>query len=62
MVSKAKLAEVESTGQAVALGQRVLADNDLMYLVEKMWFKSETQRDRIRGQIQAYRRSLQSAR
>lgn len=53
-----KQSEMESTGQAVALGQRVLADPDLRYLVESMYLRSETQRTQLRKQIEGYRRSM----
>ncbi len=55
---KAKLAEVESTGQAVTIGQRVLSDPDLKYLVESLWFKSPTQQDKLRDRVRSYRRSM----
>ncbi|MDI3465625.1 MAG: hypothetical protein OJF50_004446 [Nitrospira sp.] len=61
MVSKAKLAEVESTGQAVSLGQHVLSDPNLRYLVESMWLKSEVQRDTLRQMVKPYRRSSSAA-
>lgn len=59
---KAKLAEAEATGQATAIGQQVLSDPDLRYLVESLWIKSEAQRERFRLQIQSYRGSLKSVR
>ena len=55
-----KHSEIESTGQAAALGQRVLADPDLSYLVESMWFKSDTQRERLKTQVHTYQRSVKS--
>ncbi|MDK2742121.1 MAG: hypothetical protein NDI90_04345 [Nitrospira sp. BO4] len=53
---KAKLADLESSGQATALGQQVLSDSDLKYLVESVWFQSEMYREKFRS----YRRSLKS--
>ncbi len=55
---RSKLAEVASTSQATAIGQQVLSDPDLLYLVEKLWFKSATQRERLKAQVSAYRRGL----
>lgn len=55
---KAGLAELESTSEAAALGQKVLADPDLRYLVETLWSKSPAQQDRLREHVRSYRRSL----
>lgn len=53
-----KLSDLESNRRSLEIGEAVLSDPDLVYLVETMWLKSASQQDRLRNHVRSYRQSL----
>lgn len=54
---EAERVAMQSLSEAVGLGQKVLADNALKYLVTKMYLVSEPQRNKLQDLARAYRQS-----